>query len=109
MDCILQTIGRPSWGRHRRAALRSVRRLTIVFLPDVSRGDFPIESIPEAVFFNFQVVARLEVQPKPLRSSKKTRQSECRICANRALAANDLINATWWNAYVFRQPILTDS
>ena len=62
--------------------------------------------IAKAVSFHIKVVSNLKIQPEPRCILKETPQPQRSIGSNRALAVNDLIDASGGYTKPFRQPVL---
>jgi hypothetical protein len=58
------------------------------------------------IAFQLKIVGRLQVEPKPLRVAKESRQTECRVCGDGPLALNDLIDSSRWHTQALGEPIL---
>ncbi len=64
--------------------------------------DLGLESIPEPITFDLQIVACFEIQPKPLGRSEIPRKSKGRVGRYGSLSVNDFVDATRRNTNILR-------
>lgn len=48
------------------------------------------------ILHQFEIVVRLEVDPKLRRGSEVAGQAQCRVCGDRAPAADDVVDSGHW-------------
>lgn len=68
-----------------------------------------LEVAADCVACFFQIVIRLQPQPKPLTGTENTRQPHGSIRADAALAKNDLVDAARWHAGCACERVLADA
>src|SRR5664280_70520 len=70
--------------------------------------DFLGETVAEAILLDFEVVARLEVQPEPLRRPEVARETQGGVGRDRALPVHYLVDPSRWDAGVLGDTVLRD-
>jgi len=66
------------------------------------------EAAVEAVFFDFEVVAGLEVEPEALGGAEVAGEAEGGVGGDGALAVDDLVDAAGWHGDVLGEAVLGD-
>jgi hypothetical protein len=69
----------------------------------------PVECVGKPVAFDLEVVAALQVQPEAVRRTEEARQRKGRGGADAAPAVDDLVDASWRDAYRDGEPVLGDA
>jgi hypothetical protein len=71
--------------------------------------DFGFETVSKAVFFYFEIVAGLKVEPKPLARTEEPGKPQGRIRGYIPLAMNHFVDAPSRDTDTLGQPVLADS
>ena len=71
--------------------------------------DFCFESVSKAIFFNFQIVSGLKIQPKSLACTEEPGKPQSRIRGDVPFAMNHFIDAPGRDIDALGQPVLADS
>ena len=71
--------------------------------------DFCFESVSKAIFFHFQIVSGLKIQPKSLACTEEPGKPQRSTRSYAPLPVNNFVNATRGDADTLGQPILADS
>jgi hypothetical protein len=74
-----------------------------------AREDFLFKPIAQSVPLYVKVVARLEVQPEPIRGAEVTGEPKGGVSGDGALAVDNLIDASRRNADVLGESVLTNA
>lgn len=61
------------------------------------------------MFFDIEVVSRLEIEPEHLGGPEEPRQTEGGVGRDRSFPMNDLVDSPWSDAHVLGQSILTQA
>jgi hypothetical protein len=72
----------------------------------VENGYFLFQAVAKPLALDFQIVARLKVQPKTLARAEVASKSQCRVSSDRTLAMHDFVDAAWWHTDIVRKPVL---
>jgi len=70
-------------------------------------GNLLLQSVSQAIPFDFQVVPALQIQPEAIAGLEVARQAKSGVCSDRAQAMDNLVDPARGDVQVLRGPLLT--
>ena len=71
--------------------------------------DLLFEQYTETIFFHFQIVPNLKVEPESFAEAKETCEPQRSVRGDRAFSMNDFVNSPRRNTNVLCKPVLADA